>query len=149
MKTLVEPKDLTREVLVDFLSTATFGNGYIYIECESDGLEINDGYCREDVWATALLSLKKIWITDLLAEGEKYADSAYFEDDDAVYPVTIEDIRIGLERAINGDFEANSDGEKKWMRETAFSILQDDGQADASDAYGLIQLIMFGKVIYG
>lgn len=149
MKTHTTITDITHEDLVDLLCTATYGSSWL--ECyapDREGLDIADTDCRDDVWAKALLAGKKIECIDHYAEGEVYGSLGRVdEEDDGIYLIGIEDVRKGLENAINGTFidEANC---KAWARECAQHFIAGEGEMDEPEAECLMQIIMFGDVIY-
>lgn len=152
MKTHTTITELTHEDLVDLLCTATYSSSWL--ECyapDREGLSIEDSDCREDVWAKALLAGKSIYAIDHYAEGEVYGDKgrvdADDEDESVIYPITLSDVRNGLESAINGTYrdEANT---KTWARECAQHFIAGEGEMDLPEAECLMQIIMFGDVIY-
>jgi hypothetical protein len=156
MKTLVEFKDLTKDVLVDFFSTVTYGSPYFYIRCKYENvLDLDDCSCREEAWAKALFEGLKIEVVDVQSEGELYSDKGYIEKDGdcpddegvGVYPLKLEDFRDGFERCINGDFK--DDGmTDHWVRRAAMDCFNDSGNVDLADASVVMQVICFNEVIY-
>ena len=150
MRASIKITELTREDLVDLLCTATYGSSWL--ECyapDREGLDIMCGDCREDIWAKALLAGKKIECIDHYAEGEVYDLLGHVDDDgDGIYLIGLDDIRRGLENALNGIFDGD-DSEKRWARECAEHFLAGEGEMDNSEAECLMQIIMFRGLIYG
>lgn len=151
MKLEVKITDLTQEDLADLLCTATYGSSWL--ECyapDREGLDIMCGDCREDVWAKALLAGKKIECIDHYAEGEVYGTLGRVdEDDDGIYLIGLEDIRKGLEKAFSGKFDDDSEDYEDWIRKCAWHFLAGEGEMDNLEAECLMQIIMFGELIYG
>lgn len=146
MKTHTTITDLTQEDLVDLLCTATYGSSWLEIYApDREGLDIADNDCREDVWAKALLAGKEIECIDHEAEGEIYNEKGYVDDTDeyesVIYPITLEDIRKGLQKAL--------DSEESWPRQCAQDFIAGEGELDLPEAECLMQIIMFGEEIYG
>lgn len=149
MKAHTTITDLTQEDLVDLLCTATYGSSWL--ECyapDREGLAITEEDCREDVWAKALLAGKKIECIDHYAEGEVYGSLGRVdEDDDGIYLISLSDVLAGLESAINGTYPDEADT-KAWARECAQHFIAGEGELDLPEAECLMQIIMFGDVIY-
>lgn len=149
MKTHTTITDLNHEDLVDLLCTATYGSSWLEIYCpDREGLSIQDGDCREDVWAKALLAGKKIEFIDHYAEGEVYGSLGRVdEDDDGIYQIGIEDVRKGLQNALDGTYPDEADT-KSWARMCAEHFIEGEGEMDLPEAECLVQIIMFNDVIY-
>lgn len=149
MKTHTTITDLTQENLVDLLCTATYGSSWLEI-CAPDckGLDITDSDCREDVWAKALLAGKKIECIDHYAEGEVYGDLGRVdEEEDGIYLIDLERVKKGLQNALDGTYPDEADT-KSWARECAQHFIDGEGEMDNPEAECLMQIIMFGDVIY-
>lgn len=149
MRTQTMITDITHDDLVDLLSTATYGSNWL--ECfapDKEGLDIQATDCLEDVWAKALLAGKKIGCVDHFAEGEIYGDLGHIdEDDDAVYLISLEDVRNGLERAFDGTF-AEAGDLAEWIRECVVHFIAGEGELDQPEAEALMQIIMFNEIVY-
>ena len=149
MKTHTTITDLTHEDLVDLLCTATYGSNWLEIWVpDREGLDITDSDCREDVWAKALLAGKKIECIDHYAEGEVYGDLGRVdEDEDGIYLIDLERVKKGLQSALDGTYPDEADT-KSWARECAQHFIDGEGEMDLPEAECLMQIIMFGDVIY-
>lgn len=149
MKTHTTITDLTQEDLVDLLCTATYGSSWLEIYApDRDGLDITDSDCREDVWAKALLDGRSIECIDHYAEGEVYGDLGHVdEDEDGIYLIDLERIKKGLQSALDGTYPDEA-GTKSWARECAQHFIDGEGEMDNPEAECLMQIIMFGDVIY-
>ena len=150
MKTKTVITELTQEDLVDLLCTATYGSYWLEIYApDREGLDIEESDCREDVWAKALLAGKKIEFIDHYAEGEVYGSLGHVdEDDDGIYLIGLEDVYKGLVNAMDGTFVDESNC-KDYARKCALNFSKGDGSMDIDEAECLVQIIMFGDVIYG
>ena len=155
-KTIIE---LNQEDLVDLIATATYGSNWLdsYAH-DRAGVQVEEGDCIEDVQAKCLLAGKKITFTDYYAEGETYGDleSRIVEDDVAEYLVGLDDIVAGLQKCAYGTFKHDDDeygdGEVAWLKECyAHFSDPDEGrmEMDQPEAEALMQVIMFGELIYG
>ena len=149
MKTKTTITDLTHEDLVDLFSTATYGSSWLEIWApDREGLDITDLDCREDVWAKALLAGKKIECIDHYAEGEVYGDLGVVdEDENGIYRIDLSRVIEGLAMAFDGTYPDEA-GVKDWARECARHFLAGEGEMDEPEAACLMQIIMFGDVIY-
>ncbi len=135
--------DITHEDLVNLLSTATYGSyywGFRYGKDKSK-VKVEPEDSREDIAAKILLSGGKIEMLDGYAEDalDIYSKKGYFMDGMGVYPISLEDIRKGIEDAFNSED----------ARHSALSFLCDDGSFDNPRAENIMQMICFGDLIYG
>lgn len=157
-KTIIEK--LAREDLVNLLCTATYGS--YWLECNApdrEGLDITEQDCLEDVWAKALLAGKKIECIDHYAEEEMYGPLGDHLDEDGngVYLVSLQDILDGLAKCADGTFKVAAsnynnygESEKRWLRECYVHFTTDESlEMDQPEAEALMQVIMFGELIYG
>ena len=89
-----------REHLSDLLSVATYGNEWPVVKAyksDNDKGLFNDCECREDKWAEGLLKGKGVMVYDCYdADAEECETLADFPKT-AKHPITIEDVRKGLE----------------------------------------------------
>ena len=116
--------------------------------------------CLEDKCAKVLLAGGTIKVIDFYADGVGYAGNDVpflIKNDDTVeYTVDLKRIIDGLENAANGEFIPSSDHdadilqERKYVREAfdEFSLGEDAGGFDADYADALVQIILFGEIIY-
>ncbi len=155
-------KGLTHDDIVNLLCTAiTDGSQYLYLHNPRRHYET---YCKvdpedtiEDRCAKVLLSGGKIRITDFDADGAGYAGGDVpFKvggDGRVTYTVGLENILSGLENAANGDFIPSGGDvaeERRTLREAFDELAKgDDGSLDYTAADMLMQVILFGEVIYG
>lgn len=146
MKTRTIIEELTQADLVDLLCTATYGSQWLEIYApDREGVEIEEKDCREDVWAKCLLAGKTIECTDLYSEGEwNYGKLPHKIDDSGyvVYSVTLQDIKNGLQECADGN--AGS-----WCLTCFNTFRENDGGLDNPQAEYLMQIILFGELIYG
>lgn len=160
METKTIITDLTQEDLVNLLCTATYGSNWLVCYAnDREGVDITDEDCREDVWAKCLLAGKRITCVDYYAEGEHYGELPYTfgkEDEECEYSVSLQDIINGLQKCADGTFshtnydEAdNGDTEKSWIAECFQHFKDDSGEMDNPEAEALMQIILFGELIYG
>lgn len=142
MKVSVKISGLSKEELVDFLSTALYGNPVFQAYVEDASRHLTQGEtCYEDKLASALLKGGKIVIVD--AEGEeingpaKGVDAKLDEEQAmAEYTIDLKAVQNGLKRAL------------ECFEPSAFRLLENDGSFDAFDADLLLQYIVFGEVVY-
>lgn len=128
----IDLENITHENLVDLLCTATYGSEWLAIKTlkserfMDDEVEqsVRDGWCMEDKWANRLLKGGHIVCYD------------YFDDEVTRYELTLDDIKKGLEKARDGEA----------IRDWADFCEEND---DYFTCNNLVQVCMFGKVVYG
>ena len=148
MKTRTIITEINHEDLVNLFSTATYGSSYFeVVKKKKDyyGTELEDeNDCREDTWAKILFSGKAVYVLDYYSEEEAYGNLPHEWDEkrEAMkYTVTLEDIKNGLEKALN------SGG---WDEKCARDLIDDNSyNLDLPEAENLLQIITFGEAIYG
>ena len=148
-KTIIE--GLTLENLVDLFSTATYGSSWLDIDApDRTGLAIEDGDCREDVWAKALLAGKHINCIDYYAEGDSYGfhPCVIDEDENGVYTIGLDDILEGLSACADGTFKGEK-SDHDWLKDCFNHFRAGEGDMDLPEAEALMQVIMFNELIYG
>lgn len=121
MKKQVKVSELTKEELVSFFSDATYGCGYWAVSIKEAPKDLNrHNQCIEDIWADVLLQGGKLQVIDVEAEEAHIIDLAKVLDGfSKCYEECLENI-VAFEQE-NGDM---------W------------------DAYNMMQVILFGEVIY-
>ena len=157
VETKIAITDITQDDLVNLFSTALYGSYYLGADypniCKFDHDD-----CYEDRLAKTLLNGGSIDIIDGYAEGCVYGNLPHeFEKDEDVeegyesvrYKVTLEDVRKGLEKAGSGKFKINFDGEEDFARRAFTAFVNEDGNFDLIYADCLMQIIVFGELIYG
>lgn len=160
MKTKTIITELTQEDLVNLLCTATYGSNMFRCEApDRDGVDIKNGDCLEDVWAKCLLAGKSILVTDLNSDGDgNYGalPSSVDEDGYVTYSVKLTDIINGLQECADGTFlvaasNYNNYGEndKRYVMSCFNTFKENDGGMDTPQAEALMQIIVFGELIYG
>ena len=154
MKTKTIITDLTQEDLVNLLCTATYGSNWLSCYApDRDGVEITESDCVEDVWAKCLLAGKKISCIDYYAdEGEYYGTLEHEteEDGQTTYHVSLQDIINGLQKCADGTFiDADNDRADEFLHKCFRSFVNEDGDFDNTQAEALMQIILFGELIYG
>lgn len=152
MKTKTIINELTQEDLVNLLCTATYGS--MWLSCyapDREGVEITESDCMEDEWAKCLLAGKKIACTDYYAdEGEHYGTLEHYteEDGQTTYLVSLQDIINGLQKCADGDYtESEEHGE--WISKCLRELQNGGYNLDQPRAESLMQIILFGELIYG
>ena len=150
----VQVTELTHDELVDILSTALYGCDYLTADYDTKAWkEIpqskKHGDCFEDHLADVLLNDGIIFITDNEADGVLYETSdvpchlekpAWWEqgNDDDSYEVGVYEVSLkAILRACSSPKGT----------ELLMEVL--NGQGDYFTANNLLQLAMFGQVIYG
>lgn len=147
MKATINIKDISHEDLVDFFSTALYGstNFYGHLLHEYAHLE-GDERIYEDKIANVLLKGGKFSVVDMEADESvngpaKGVEARVIEDGQVEYTFDLEAVKKGLKRAFTdtkgGGFPA------------ILNLLLDDGTFDATDADNLLQMIVFGEIVYG
>ncbi len=148
MKTKTIITEINHDDLVHLLSTATYGSNYFsVVKKKKDyyGTELEDeSDCCEDTWAKILLAGKPVYVLDYYSEEDAYGNLPHEWDEKRCamkYTVTLEDIKNGIQKAIdNGG----------WDAECAFDLIKDDSyNLDLPEAENILQIITFGKPIYG
>ena len=148
MKTTTKISEISHDDLVNLLSTATYGSEYtdIYWVYQEEYLKSKEeGDCREDIYARMLLNGYKIEVRDYYAEDETdfYGNLHHEwneEDECMVYHVGIEDIANGIAKCLDLG---------GWTAECAIDLIKNDGDLDLYEAEAIMQVIVFGEVIYG
>lgn len=159
MKTKTIITELTQEDLVNLLCTATYGSNWLACSApDRTGFTKEDNDCLEDIWAKSLLAGHKIDCVDYYAEGEVYGTLEHDIDDEdnVVYRVSLQDILDGLQKCADGTFihtnyneSENGDNEKSWIAKCFQHFKEDTGEMDNPEAESLMQIILFGELIYG
>lgn len=147
MKIKVHVEDINIDDLVNLFSTAVYGSQYFDVrKRKSDyyGTPLEDEYdYRETTWAKVLLSGKPVYVLDYYSEEEAYGELPHVWDERLAamkYTVTIEDIKNGLQKAIES---------RGWDFKCAMDLINEDGEFDLTEAENLLQIITFGEAIYG
>ena len=139
MKTKTTILEINHEDLVDFFSTALYGSfmfGARYDSIEYHELkDANENDCFE----------KTIEIVDKYAEdAEFYGNLPHVWDDEEfemIYTVSLEDIKNGLQSCLDGD---------SYISECARNLVHaDEGNLDSPQAENILQVVLFGEMIYG
>ena len=152
MKTKTTITELTQEDLVNLLCTATYGSSWL--ECyanDRSGVDITENDCLEDVWAKCLLAGKKITFVDHYAEGIHYGSINDYtfgkEDEECEYRISLQNIIDGLQKCADMDFvDSENNG---WIAECYANLLNGGYDFDQTEADALVQIILFGELIYG
>lgn len=141
--------DITRDDLVNLFSTATYGSEYLDCSIPKGnykGTSLEDeNDCRENKWAKVLLSGKSIYVYDFYSEECEYGNlpHEWIESKQAMrYELTLEDLRKGLERAIERD-------DRDHLFDEVYHLMTEDDRFDICEAENLLQYIVFGEVVYG
>lgn len=124
---------IDREFLSDLFSVATYGCDWLEVrtlKSESNlDEQFNSDYlehrCREEKWADRLLSGGHLVVYVYDDDGERER-----------YEITLEDVVKGLEKAMNGED----------IRDWSDFMNEED---DYYTGNNLLQIILFGEVVYG
>ena len=158
MKTRTTISDITKEDLVNLLSTALYGSTYLSADYDAEKYKrlFKEGDCYEDKMARILLEGGEITVIDGYAEDEDevYSKRGKWDKDleEAQYTITLKDIEEGLQKALDGTFklhEGTEQGEKNWARKVVMNMMSEDGDYDLPDADMIMQINMFGEIVYG
>ena len=158
MKTQIKITDINHEDLVDLFSTALYDSlNFVAHYGNKDfakGLKEEDD-CFEDVLAKIAMNAKvandKIKMYDMNAEdGEVYGSCACGTEEDKDYDVVNTYYYIGIKEITKG-LEASANSNESYIRDAfnAFVNREEDSDWDAITADILMQMIVFGEVIYG
>ena len=150
MKIKTTITDITHDDIVNLLSTGLYGSRLFGIDYSVEDyrkIPNPDEYnCIEDKCAKLLLNGKSIVIYDMYAEDEEdfYGELHHSWDADNAtmdYTITLSDIKNGLQKALdNGG----------WDAECANDLINEGScNFDLTEAENLLQIITFGKTIYG
>lgn len=154
MKTRTIITELTQEDLVNLLCTATYDSNWLSCYApDREGVDITDEDCMEDEWAKCLLAGKKIAFTDYYAdEGEHYGTLEHYteEDGQTTYLVSLQDIINGLQKCADGTSkDADKYADKGFLARCYNDFVNDGDNWDYVEADALMQVILFGELIYG
>ena len=162
MKTKTIISEITHDDLVDLLSTALTGS-YIF-GCDYDMSDYrklenpSDNDSIEDKLARLLLAGKTIIIFDTLAECEEDFYGSLWHTFDGEhntmdYMVSLKDIKNGLQKCIDGTFKKTigcETEEESYMRRCMVNFMNpESGDFDQPQAESIMQVIIFGGLIYG
>lgn len=153
IRTTVE--EISHEDLVDLFSTSLCGSSYLSADYDDSDIESDEDDCYEDVMAKILHKGGRIRITDFYAEGSHYGnlDFQIDENENVTYFVGFDDVKRGLEKAVNGTFNSQSedlaDSERRFARQAFDSFLSEACDFDLTYADCLMQIILFDEIIYG
>lgn len=133
--------NLDKELLVDLLTTATFGSDWLEIKTlkSEKNLDANldetylQNRCLEEKWADRLLNGGHIICIDWY---DFETDENGNDKDGVRYELTLEDFKNGLLKA----------KEKEAMRDWVDFVEEND---DYYTCNNLVQVVIFGEVIYG
>lgn len=156
MKTRTTITDVTHDDIVTLLSTAFDYSQYFTLDFDDAAYQkaLQENDCVEDVCARMLLNGGSIKICDKCAEDENdfNGNLPHSWDDEygtMDYVVTLKDIVSGLRKCVDGRFKANDDDEIPYMRKCMVHYMCDQYDFDAGEAEDIIQVIVFGNIIYG
>lgn len=144
MKTQTKVTGITMKDLADLFDTATCGSNWLGIDYSKKDDKKEYAYASEKC-AAILLEGGKIRVCDYYAEeeDEHYGNlpHRWDRDDECVrYDVTLKDIEKGIGKCIdNGGWEAKC----------AMNLIDEDGDVDLYEAEAIMQVIVFGELIYG
>ena len=130
-------KDFTTnaENLSNLLSVATYGNYWPVIKAYKSDAEkgiFDPDECREDKWAKALLHGKGVAVYDCYALEDAETEE---EKDEARHPITLDNIRRGLELM-------RDEYPRHWA-----DLVEENDDLITGDVF--LQLAVFGELIYG
>lgn len=160
MKIKTTITEISKEDLVELFSTALYGSNVWGADYDTNEYRKNpnpdDCECFEERLAKMLLNGKPITIYDMYAEDEEdfHGDLWHqWNGDNSTmdYLVNLKDIKKGLEKCINGTFEVNDgyDDEIPYIRKCMNDLIGHEGYLDLPEASNLLQIIIFGQLVYG
>lgn len=160
MKTETKITKIEHDDLVNLFATATYGSQFFdVVKKKSDyyGTELEDeNDSREDTWAKVLLSGKPVYVLDYYSEECAYGKLPHkwsAQNEAMKYTVTLEDIKTGLQKCLDGTFDFNDgckDAEAEYLRKCMADFVNDDAiNLDQPEAEAILQVITFGGLIYG
>lgn len=150
MKTRTEITEITHDDLVKLFADSTYGSSWLSISSNAKDLA-EEGDCREDVWAKTILAGREIHAHDYLSEGCVYGNLkcklkkqgdmyGYYEY--ATYTFGLEDVKNGLQKCLDSD--------DSYIKKCVLDFMDDDSSSwDITEAESLMQIILFGELIYG
>ena len=156
MKKETDIRTFNHEDLVDLLSTAFYGSTLLACDYSKETYKkayYEDDECIEDIMAKLLLSGDKVFVGDMYAQdasdcnGSKLPHKYDAEQEIMWYDVTLEDIRRGVQSCMDCvDANGNND---TFLHQCAVDFLNGKGDMDLIEAESIMQVILFGKLIYG
>lgn len=153
MKTKTIITELTQEDLVNLLCTATYGSNWLSCSApDRRHIVVEEKDCREDIWAKVLLAGDKIICTDYYAEGETYGDleSKIVGLGNAEYSVSLQDIINGLQKCADGTSkDADKYADRGFLARCYNDFVNDGDNWDYVEGDALMQIILFGELVYG
>lgn len=147
----MEKDKLTKEVLSDLIETATYDSGWLDYQFDETQVPAVEGEFDCDTAARILLAGGKVEFIDNWAEApdEIYSETGYFETDAGIYPVTLDDIVKGLERAESGEWNAYDKETRFLAKEDVYELIErENGCLDMDGADRLMQVILFNEIVY-
>ena len=153
--------DINHEDLIDFFSTALYGSSFFGVEYNTKDYEKcsdkHSGDCMEDKLARILLNGGSIVIYDCEAEDEEdyYGELPHCWDSDNYtmdYTITLEDLKKGFQKCLDGTFNVNKgcDEEIPYMKKCMNDLINhEEGNLDLPEAENILQICIFGELIYG
>lgn len=155
MKTKTIIEELNHNDLVDLLSTALYGSQMLACSYSAETYKayckVDEQDCIEDKMAKLLLRGDEISIGDMYAESDDDTNDSklHHEWDDEReimwYDVTLDDIKRGIEKCLNG----TGDGDNAYLRSCAMDFINGEGDMDLPEAEAIMQVILWGELIYG
>lgn len=166
MKTNVTISEITKDDLVDLFSTAFYANyryGVYYEDLK--GIERDEEDCFEDLLAKIVLNGGRICVEDQgSTDGAVYGnnpckveESEKYDGFVTTYYLTLDIIKRGLERAVNGTFNAGQgagigedfvDNNLTSAIRAFYAFAYDCRDWDALRADVLMQIILFDEIVY-
>lgn len=140
--------ELTHDELVDILSTALYGCDYLGIDWDDDEWKLipenkKTGNCVEDKCADLLLNDKTIRLYDMYTDGDIYGSKGK--------PVEGEEIEDWGQNAVVYKLKLqdflDACSTEEGIRYATELLIKEDG--DYFIANNLLQIAMFGEIIYG
>lgn len=148
----MEKDKLTQEVLSVLIETATYGSGWLDYQFDRTQVPLIENEAGCDTVARILLAGGEVEFIDHWAEepDEIYSETGYFESDAGIYPVTLEDIVKGLEKAESGEWNAYDEETRKIVKEDVADLMNgvDETCLDLDAADCIMQVILFNETVY-
>ena len=153
MKTRTRISGITKEDLVNLFADIMYGSEWLDATYHKPYISAVENECIEEKMANSLLNGYEVTFFDCWAEDEhdKHGNNpdAHWDNERQciAYPIILEDVKKGLENAIDGRFKCYCN-ESEWTPKAVRSLINQDGKADLTWMETLMQIILFNEVVY-
>lgn len=152
-KGYIKVVEISNQELADFLETTCYGSDFGTDWDENDYAKIPMEQKTEDFGYNQCADILKyggsIEVTDWDGNGEHYGSLPHRKTESYVaYTITLEDVRSGIERALNGTYKVSGSVECMNVKASANRVIEGEDY-DQYDAQLVMQVILFDEIIYG